>query len=156
MRKLNIIKLFCLFAVVAMVAGCDAFLTFELYSSDVQEMVSGKLKQLDVNATLEMEYSESNYEEMKTMIQTYFKGAQNFRTEKKDMSDIMKVDYKVPVILSTSSYSPAQDLIVMMVKRSEGGKGYELGIAFNNDLFKTMNEEAESKFFASVDMDDMG
>lgn len=141
-------------ALTLLLTGCSALLSFELYSSDLQEMVDGKKSSLDVNAVIEMEYSESNYEEMKTLIAKYFRGAQNFRAEKQDYTDVLKADYKLPVILSNAAYSPTQDLIVLALKPVAGSKSYELGVAFNTALFKTMNEEAQAAFFSSVDMDD--
>lgn len=152
MKKQWMLSLSC--ATLFLLAGCDAFLNFQLFSSDLKEIASGKVQKMDVQATIAMESSEDSYEEMKSFLSKYFRGATNFRTEKKDYSDNIKADYKLPVVAG-SVFDPASpDLVTVLLKAGEGGS-YEMGLAFNNELFKTLNEEASSTFFASVNMDEI-
>lgn len=137
-----------------LLAGCNAFLNVQLYSSDLKEIVSGKTQKMDVQATIAMEYSEDSYDDMKLFLSKYFRGATNFRTEKKDYSDNIKADYKLPVVAGSAFVPANPDLVTVLLKNGERGS-YELGLAFNNDLFRTLNEEASSQFFASVDIDEI-
>lgn len=137
-------------AVVLLVAGCDTLLDVRLYSSDLKALSQGK-GTLDVMATLGTGYSEDNLEDVKAFLGDNFRGAKNFRTEKKDYSDILKMDYKLAVARSTELDAVSQEVFALVVKPIDA-KSYELGVWLNSPKFQTLNAQISEKFTSKVDL----
>lgn len=140
-------------AVLVVVAACDTMLDIRLYSSDLKALAQGK-GSFDVYATLGTGYSDDNLDEVKSFLSDNFRGVKNFRTEKKDYSDILKLDYKLSVVKSTELDAVAQEVFALVVKPVDA-KSYELGVWLNTPKFEVLNGEISEKFTSKVDMETM-
>lgn len=126
--------------------GCDGEITADLYAQDILDAAEGEL--LYTKATLIFESPGSSAAETtQQIIKRYFRNADNFRTQQREIYEYTVVDFELPVIRLVD-YAPGEDILTLVVELSDGG--IHFGLAFNQKRFAELAAVVEDEFWQAL------
>lgn len=147
-------RIFLLAAIVAFIAiACESLVTFQLYQRDITDLINGNLSELFVNATIEVEGSDDDFNDAKELLLAEFRNPKNFRLEAGDYSDNIVADYDIPVVLAKDFEQDQIDLFTIIINPIDKNS-YDIGLAFNKGKYYQLNAYVEEIFWGSLDLEE--
>ena len=138
-------------ALILVLCACNFNVAFKVETSDISKIAKKPKKVAFLEATIQMDYSESNAESTKDFIKKYFRDAENFRIEEAEMGEDYVADYSMLLKHEEKMFEEGeQDLFTLIVKND--GELDWLGIHLNKALFDKMNADAQAEYFVEFEL----
>lgn len=142
-------------AIVLILVACSGSITSELYIRDLLDLAASPNQVFYTQGTVSVEsFGSDSNEDLKEMITTWFRDAQNFRETSIDFSTYLVADIKIPVAYANNEQlKTEQDLLSIVVRKNKPTE-LEFGIRLDKHVFAKIQEDVMENFYQNLSISD--
>lgn len=141
--------------IVLLLVACSGSITSELYIRDLLDLAASPDQVFYTQGTVSVEsFGSDSNEDLKEMITTWFRDAQNFRETTIDFSTYLVADIKIPVAYADNEQvKKEQDLLSIIVRKDKPNE-LDFGIRLNKNVFAKIQEHVRDMFYQDLSISD--
>ena len=141
--------------IVLLLVACSGSITSELYIRDLLDLAASPDQVFYTQGTVSVEsFGSDSNEDLKEMIVTWFRDAQNFRETTIDFSTYLVADIKIPIAYADNELlKKEQDLLSIVVKKDKP-RELEFGIRLDKHVFAKIQEDVMENFYQNLSISD--
>ena len=141
--------------IVLLLVACSGSITSELYIRDLLDLAARPDQVFYTQGTVSVEsFGSDSNEDLKEMITTWFRDAQNFRETTIDFSTYLVADIKIPVAYADNEQvKKEQDLLSIIVRKDKPNE-LDFGIRLDKNVFAKIQEHVRDMFYQDLSISD--
>ncbi len=141
--------------IVLLLVACSGSISSELYIRDLLDLAASPNQVFYTQGTVSVEsFGSDSNEDLKEMIVTWFRDAQNFRETTIDFSTYLVADIKIPIAYADNELlKEEQDLLSIVVKKDKL-RELEFGIRLDKNVFAKIQEHVREMFYQDLSISD--